>query len=150
MDIHVSLGEQTPPQGVSVLSTNTLQENTQHGTSFECHIIDVSKFKKYYVSKVCVRLGINRLIKTMPSQGSGIIKKPVIVFYNQFQKEIEVKHINICDLKNLKTHLENDIMNFMLSHVYLTYQESYKYEIHIVRSCVSCSIVDIMKSGSGL
>ena len=42
MDMPTLLGKQTSPQGVTTLSTNTSKEGTQHGTSFECHIIDAS------------------------------------------------------------------------------------------------------------
>ena len=110
MEVPVSLGEQIPPRVVSVESTK--QEGTQHSMSFEFNFIDASELKKYSAPKVCVRLGINRLIKTMPSQGNGIIKKPFIVFFNQFHKEIEVKHQDIRDLRNQKTRLDNDVMDF--------------------------------------
>lgn len=135
---------------MSVLSAKTSQEGTQHGTSFECHIIDASEMKAYSVPKVYVRLEINKLIKTIPSQGSGTIKTPVTNFYNQFQKEIEVKHKDIRSLRNLKTRIGNDVMDFVLSRVYLAYPECYRHEIHIVRSYVSGSVVGVVKSGLGL
>ena len=77
-----SLGEQTPPREVTTLSTNTLKDRTQHGTSFEYHIIDISGLKAFFVAKIYVRLDINKLMKTITSQMSGTIKKPTTIFYN--------------------------------------------------------------------
>ena len=136
--------------GMSVLSMNTLQEGTQYDISFECHIIDANELKNHFVPKIYMRLGINKFIKTMSSQRNGTIKKPVIIFYNQFQKEIVVKHKDIRDLKNLKTRLGNVVMDFVFSRVYLIYPEYYRHEIHIVRSYISGSAMGVMKSGSGL
>lgn len=82
----------------------------------------------------------------MPSQGSETIKKPFIVFYNQFLKEIEVKYQDIRDLRDLKIRLGNDVMDFVLSRMYLAYPECYRHEIHIVRSYVSGTAVGVMKT----
>ena len=71
-------------------------------------------------------------------------------FYDQFQKEIEVKHKYIHELINPKIRLENDVMDFVISRVYLAYLEYYRCEIHTVRSYVSGSAMSVMASGSGL
>ena len=61
-----------------------------------------------------------------------------------------MRHQDIRNLRNLKTCLGNDVMDFVLSRVYLAYPECYRHEIHIVGSYVLGSAVGVMKTGSGL
>ena len=145
-----SLGKRIPPRGVTIMSTNTSKERTHFGTYFDCHIIDASGLKIYSAPKIYVCLEINKLIKMISSQGSETIKKPITNFFNQFQKEIEMKQKDICELGNLKTFLGKDVMDFVMSRQYLAYLEYYRFDIHIVRSYVSGSVMSVMASGSDL
>ena len=60
-----------------------------------------------------------------------------------------MKHKDICELGNYKIRLGNDIIDFLISRVYLAYPEYYGSEIHTVRSYDSGSVMSVMASGSG-
>ena len=73
------VGRTNSTSGVSALCTNVSQEDIQHGTFIECHIIDAIELKTYFVPKVYVHLKINKLIKMISSRGNRTIKKPITV-----------------------------------------------------------------------
>ena len=132
------------------VQTHCVTNASFDATSPLWQVLDASPLIVSSLSEVYERLEIEKLLKAIPSQGSGIIAKPVTVFYNQFQKEIEVNHKDIRELRKANTCLGNDVMDFVLSRLYLTYAECYRQNIHIVSSYISGSVMAIMKSGCGL
>ena len=82
-------------------------------------------------------LKIEKLLAELPGQGQGTVRKPETVFYTHCKKEMEVTHDAIRGLTRLKTRLGNDIVDFVMSRVYLTYPGKQRHEIHIVSSRVS-------------
>lgn len=60
----------------------------------------------------------------------------MLIFYNRFQKKIEVKYEDIYNVESIETRLNHDIMEFILYRVQLIYLKCYYREIHIIRSYV--------------
>lgn len=120
------------------------------GTSPLWRVLDASPPVVSPLSEAYVELGIEKLLKAVPSKGIGTITKPVTVLYNQYEKEIEVKDKDIRDLKYPDTRLGNDIMDFVLSRVYLSYAECHRRKVHIVSSYVVGGVTAFTRSGCGL
>ena len=132
------------------VQTHCVTNASFDATSPLWRVLDANSLIVSSLSEVYERLEIEKLLKAIPSKRSGIIAKPVTGFYNQFQKEIEVNHKDVRELRKVNTRLGNDVMDFVLSRLYLTYAECYRQNIHIVSSYISGSVMAIMKSGCGL
>lgn len=109
---------------VEIKDANTAKEES-HGEEY-AGLVEVYEYFR-----------VEKLLSELPAQGEGNIWKPQIVFYSHCQKEMEVTHDAIRGLKRLKSRLGNDVVDFVMSRVYLTYSGKQRHEIHIVSSRIS-------------
>ena len=126
--ISISMGD-----GLSVDSRG----GTFLGGSFDCRIMDAKVFKGNTLWEVYSQLQIDALLKAVPTQGKGTVRKKETVFFNHCGKELTLKHKDIWELKNSKVRLGNDVVDFVLSRIYMAYPEDRRHEIHMVSSRVS-------------
>ena len=110
-------------------------------------IADASAFAKHSLPHVYDALALDTLLNTVPTLGEGASRKPETVFFNQNGKEVEVSHKAIRDLTKAKTRLGNDVVDFVLSRIYMAYPEERRHEIHIVSSRV-CALLEAVMSGT--
>ena len=122
-------------------------EGTLDGASGDCSILDASRFSKHSLPQVYDDLRLDTLLKAVPTVGEGSSRRPETVFYNHCGKEVEVRHKAIRELKKAKSRLGNDIVDFVLSRVYMAYPEQRRREIHIVSSRVS-ALLEAVISGT--
>lgn len=61
------------------------------------------------------------LLKGVFIRGDGIVSNLSIVFFNYFEKEVEVKYIVIWDLKKVRNWFGNDVVDFVFLWLYMVY-----------------------------
>ena len=122
-------------------------EGTFSGSSEECRIADASAFEKLSLPQVYEELDLDKLLRDVPTLGEGSSRKDETVFFNQNGKEVEVSHKAIRDLQKAKTWLGKDVVDFVLSRIYMAYPQERRHEIHIVSSRV-CALLEAVMAGT--
>lgn len=119
---------------------------TFSATSSDSKILDAKVFKGNTLWEVYSQLKIDALLKAVPTQDKGTVRTKDIVFFNHCGKEMTLKHKDIRELKNSEVRLGNDIVDFVLSRIYMAYPEERRHEIHIISSRVSAYMLLVMRN----
>ena len=111
----------------------------------------VSKhLKALTLSKAYSFLALEKLFTKVPVIGSKSIPQKLVVFYNKFQKKQQVTFTDIQALKKSKTLLGNDIVDFVMSRIYMQYPSRHRHQIHIASFRVSTALEVVMKNSEGV
>lgn len=143
----VGLSNAGPRPPETMIPSTLLIDGTFSGSSSACRISNASPFKNRTLGEVYIKLGIDVFLKGIACGGKGTIRKSETVFFNHYGKELILKHKAIYSLKDSEARLENDVVDFVLSRLYMAYSEERRYKIHIVSLRVSTFLLIFMSLG---
>lgn len=108
----------------------------------DCCIADASYFVDYDVPGVYRELRIDEVIKAVPKGTGGNHRTAQTVIFNHFGKELIITNKMIRKLKEERGRLGNDIVDFVLSRLYMQADEERRRSVLLVssRACESFRI----------
>ena len=116
-----------------------------------CGISDIpSVFYTMPLPQLYSTVEIEKTLKKVSAGGQGSRKLERVVFFNHVNKEFEIPFKHIRSLKRSSAWLGHDIMDFVLSRMYMKYPAEYRQEVHVVSSFATGALQGVMNSGNGM